>query len=122
MIAAQAETLAGTRNRAPRSLGYYFPARRSKLIGVQSEDLNFKPNSALKGIIRKIKTDQYGRGRLIFGCERSSKLVRKWMRLKPAEIQPAFCAINHGKCEDRAICICDRNMNDIMKRGSVKVK
>ena len=75
---------------------------------------------ALKGMIRKSKTDQYGKGRLVFGSERSAKLVRKWLRLKPQEIEPVFCAINHGQCKDRAIC--DRNVNDIIKRGIVKVK
>ena len=56
----------------------------------------------------------------MFGSERSAKLVKKWLRLKPEEIQPVFCAINHGKCENRAIC--DRNVNDIIKRSVVKVK
>ena len=42
------------------------------------------------------------------------------VRLKPQEIQPVFCAINHGKCEDCAIC--DRNVNDMIKRRVVKVK
>ena len=120
MIAAQPETLAGTRNRALLSLGYDFLARRSELVAIRSEDLKFTPDGALKGMIRKSKTDQYGRGRLVFGSERSAKLVRKWLKLKPAEIQPVFCAINHGKCEDRAIC--DRNVNHIIKRSVVKVK
>ena len=120
MIAAQPDTLAGTRNRALLSLGYDFLARRSELVAIRSEDLKFTPDGALKGMIRKSKTDQYGKGRLVFGSERSAKLVRKWLRLKPGEIQPVFCAINHGKCEDRAIC--DRNVNDIIKRGVVKVK
>ena len=120
MIAAQPDTLAGTRNRALLSLGYDFLARRSELVAIRSDDLKFTPDGALKGMIRKSKTDQYGRGRLVFGSERSTKLVRKWMRLKPVEIQPVFCAINHGKCEDRAIC--DRNVNDIIKRSVVKVK
>ena len=56
----------------------------------------------------------------MFGSERSAKLVRKWLRLKPENIQPVFCAINHGRCEDRAIY--DRNVNDIIKRSVVKVK
>jgi integrase/recombinase XerD len=120
MIAAQPDTLAGKRNRALLSLGYDFLARRSELVAIRSDDLKFTPDGALKGMIRKSKTDQYGRGRLVFGSERSAKFVRKWLRLKPQEIQPVFCAINHGRCEDRAIC--DRNVNDIIKRSVVRVK
>ena len=120
MIAAQPDTLAGTRNRALLSLGYDFLARRSELVGTRSDDLKFTPDGALKGMIKKSKTDQHGKGRLVFGSERSAKLLRKWLRLKPENIQPVFCAINHGSCEDRAIC--DRNVNDIIKRSVVKVK
>jgi len=120
MIAVQPDTLAGTRNRALLSLGYDFLARRSELVAIRSGDLQFTPDGALKGMIRRSKTDQYGRGRLVFGSERSAKLIREWLRLKPQKIQPVFCAINHGKFEDRAIC--DRNVNDIIKRSVVKVK
>ena len=120
MIAAQPNTLAGTRNSALLSLGYDFLARRSELVAIRQDDLKFTPDGALKGMIRKSKTDQYGKGRLVFGSERSTKLLRKWLRLKPTEIQPVFCAINHGRCEDRAIC--DRNVNNIIKRSVVKVK
>ena len=120
MISAQPDTLAGTRNRALLSLGYDFLARRSELVAIRSEDLKFTPDGALQGMIRKSKTDQYGKGRLVFGSDRSAKLVRKWLRLKPRKIQPVFCAINHGRCEDRAIC--DRNVNNIIKRSIVKVK
>ena len=81
MIAAQPDTLAGTRNRALLSLGYDFLARRSELVAIRGDDLKFTPDGALKGMIRKSKTDQYGRGRLVFGSERSAKLVRKWLRL-----------------------------------------
>ena len=120
MIAAQPETLAGVRNCALLSLGYDFLARRSELIAIRSEDLNFTSDGTLKGMIRKSKTDQFGKGRLVFGSERSSKLVKKWLRLKPSEIEPVFCAINHNRCEDRAIC--DRNVNDIIKKSVIKVK
>ena len=120
MIDAQPDKLAGTRNRALLSLGYDFLARRSELVAIRSEDLKFTPDGALNGMIRKGKTDQYGKGRLVFGSERSTQLVRKWLRLKPHEIQPVFCAINHGRCVDRAIC--DRNVNDIIMRSVVKVR
>ena len=41
MIAAQPDTLAGTRNRALLSLGYDFLARRSELVAIRGDDLKF---------------------------------------------------------------------------------
>jgi integrase/recombinase XerD len=120
MIDAQPDTLVGKRNRLLLSLGYDFLARRSELVAIRSEDLTFTSDGALKGIIRLSKTDQYGRGRLVFGSKRSAKLLKKWLRLKPKEVQPVFCAINHGRCLDRSIC--DRQVNEIIKQGLVRVK
>ncbi|MDB4185984.1 tyrosine-type recombinase/integrase [bacterium] len=120
MIDTQPDNLVGKRNRLLLSLGYDFLARRSELVAIRSEDLTFTPDGALKGIIRRSKTDQYGRGRLVFGSERSAKLLKKWLRLKQKEIQPVFCAINHGRCLDRSIC--DRQVNEIIKQGLVRVK
>ena len=111
MIEAQPDTLVGKRNRLLLSLCYDFLARRSELVAIRSEDLTLTPDGALKGIIRHSKTDQYGRGRLVFGSERGAKLLKKWLRLKPKEIQPVFCAMNHGCCLDCAIC--DRQVNEI---------
>jgi integrase/recombinase XerD len=120
MIEAQPDTLVGKRNKLLLSLGYDFLARRSELVAVRTEDLTFTADGALKGIIRRSKTDQYGRGRLVFGSERSAKLLKTWLKLKPSEIQAVFCAVNHGRCVDRAIC--DRQVNEIIKRSLVRVK
>ena len=120
MIDAQPDTLAGIRNKALLSLGYDFLARRSELVALRTSDLEFTKDGALKGMIRKSKTDQYGRGRLVFGSERSAKLLRGWFRKKPEEIEAVFCAINHGKCLARPIC--DRNVNEIVKKSIVKIK
>ena len=120
MIDAQPDTLAGIRNKAMLALGYDFLARRSELVALRTSDLEFTKDGALKGMIRKSKTDQYGRGRLVFGSERSAKLLRAWFRKKPKEIEAVFCAINHGRCIDRPIC--DRNVNEIIKKSVVKVK
>ena len=120
MIEAQPDTLVGKRNRLLLSLGYDFLARRSELVAIRTEDLTFTRDGALKGIIRRSKTDQYGRGRLVFGSERSVKLLKKWLKQKPKEIQPVFCAVNHGRCLHRAIC--DRQVNEIIKQALVRVK
>ena len=120
MIDTQPDTLAGIRNKALLSLGYDFLARRSELVALRTTDLEFTKDGALKGMIRKSKTDQYGRGRLVFGSARSAKLLRGWFRKKPKEIEAVFCAISHGQCLDRPIC--DRNVNEIIKKSVVKVK
>jgi integrase len=120
MIDAQPKTLAGIRNKAMLSLGYDFLARRSELVALRTSDLEFTKDGALKGMIRKSKTDQYVQGRLVFGSERSAKLLRVWFRKKPKEIEAVWCAINHGQCLDRSIC--DRNVNEIIKKNVVKVK
>ena len=86
MIDVQPDTLVGIRNRALLSLGYDFLARRSELVAIRRDDLKFTPDGTLKGMIRKSKTDQYGKGRLVFGSTRSAKLVRKWLKTKPIEI------------------------------------
>ena len=90
MIGAQPKTLAGTRNSALLSLGYDFLARRSELVAMKCDDLTFTPDGGFKGIIRKSKTDQFGRGRLVFGSNRSAKLVKKWLKMKPQ--QSSFCS------------------------------
>ena len=120
MIDAQPDTLAGIRNKAMLSLGYDFLTRRSELVALRTTDLEFTKDGALKGMIRKSKTDQYGRGRLVFGSERSASLLGLWFNQKPKEIEAVFCAINHGRCLDRPIC--DRNVNEIIKKSVVKVK
>ena len=59
-------------------------------------------------------------GRLLFGSERSAKLLRERFRKKLKEIEPVLCAISHRKCLDSSIC--DRNVNEIIEKCVVKVK
>jgi len=92
----------------------------SELDAIRTEDLTFTPDGALEGIIRRSKTDQYGRGRLVFCSGRSAKLLKPWLYLKPKEIQSVFCQVNHGRCLDRVIC--DRQVNEVIKKSLVRVK
>ena len=85
-----------------------------------SNEIIFTKDGALKSLIRKSKTDQYERSQPAFGSERSAKLLRGWFRNIPREIEAVFCAIAHGVCMDRPIC--DRNVNEIIKKSVVKVK
>ena len=119
-IAAQPNTITGIRNAALLSVGYDFLARRSELTSLQVSDINFEEGGTLRGVIRRSKTDQFGRGRLTFGSERSAKLLRRWLRRKPADIDWVFCAISHDTCIDRPIC--GRSVNNIIKKSVVRVK
>ena len=120
MIDALPDTMAGVRNKALLSMGYDFLAHRSELVALQCSDLTLTKDGSLTGMLRKGKADHLGRGRLVFGSERSAKLLKRWLRVKPREIEPVFCAINHGTCKDRPICA--RHVNEIIKKTVVKVK
>ena len=119
-IAAQPKTITGIRNAALLSVGYDFLARRSELTGLKVSDISFEEGGALRGVIRRSKTDQFGRGRLTFGSGRSAKLLRRWLRRKPAHIDWVFCAISHDNCLDRPIC--GRSVNNIIKKSVARVK
>jgi len=119
-IAAQPETLSGIRNRAMLSLGYDFLARRSELVALRVGDVSFQYDGTLRGVIRRGKTDPFGRGRLAFGSERSAKLLRRWLRRKPKDIDWLFCATLRGTCLDQPIG--DRRANQIIKRAVCRVR
>ncbi len=101
-------------------LGMISLARRSEISSLQDADIEFLPDNAIRGIIRKSKTDQFGRGRLTFGSKRSTKLIKSWLKKKPEDIPWLFCAINHDRCLDRPLC--DRSVNEIIKKSIVRVK
>ena len=49
----------------------------------------------------------------MFESDRRTKLVKKWLRMRPKEIQYVSCDINNGIYNDRAVCY--YNVNDIIK-------
>lgn len=120
MIASQPKTVTGIRNRALISIGYDFLARRSELAALKSSDVSILPDGSLRGIIRRSKTDQLGRGRLVFGTERSARLLKKWLRVRPKDIDALFCPTVHNKFVDRHLC--DKSVNEIIKRSVIRVK
>lgn len=72
MIAKRPDTLAGTRIHALLSLCLDFLAHRSERVVIRSKDLKFTLEGTLKGVIRKSKTNKYGKGWLVFDYERSA--------------------------------------------------
>ena len=119
-IDAQSDTIVGVRNRALLSVGYDFLTRRSELTALRVRDIEFLPKSGVRGVIRRSKTDPYGRGRHAYGSERSAKLLRRWLLLKPEDIPWLFCPVNHGHCISKPLC--DRSANEIIKLSIARVK
>jgi len=117
-IAAQPETLIGIHNRAMLSLGYDFLTRRSELVALRVGDVSFQYDGTLRGVIRRGKAAPFGRGP--FDSERSEKLLRRWLRRKPKDIDWLFCATLRDTCLDQPIG--DRRANQIIKLAVCSVR
>lgn len=120
MIASQPNSVIGIRNRALLSLGYDFLARRSELAHLKCADIEFTQGGGIRATIWRSKVDQFGRGRLVYGSTRSSKLVRAWLRHLPKDFRWLFCPLIQGRPRDQHIC--ERSVSEIVKKAVVKTR
>jgi len=120
MIEAQPNDLFGTRNRALLSLGYDFLARRSELVALKRNDIEFLGDGSLRAIIRRSKTDQFGRGRLVYGSKRSSELLKKWLKYLPDGTTWIFHPIQHQALKPGPLCC--RSVSEIIKTAVIKTR
>src|SRR3954454_5652815 len=93
MLAAlpSSESPLGIRNRAMLLLGFGAALRRSELVGLQIGDVQSVPGRGLTVLVRRSKTDQYGRGQQVaiwanpadpLTCPAVS--VERWLALRDA--------------------------------------
>lgn len=115
-LAAQPENPWGLRNRAMLSLGYDLLARRSELVALRTDDVEFRNDGTLRALIRRSKSDPFGNGRLGFGSKRSSKLVHEWLAWRGDAIAPLFCGIYQGRAINRALC--DRMVTVVLEQAA----
>lgn len=102
-INAQPNDPWGMRNRAMLSLGYDLLTRRSELVALRSDDIEFKSDGTLRVLIRRSKTDPFGMGRIAFSSRRSAELVAEWLAWRGREIDPLFCGIYRGRPINRSL-------------------
>lgn len=102
-LATQPENPWGWRNRAMISLGYDLLTRRSELVALRSDDIEFRDDGTLRAIIRRSKADPFGMGRIGFSSRRSAELVGEWLAWRGQDIEPLFCGIYQGKPINRAL-------------------
>ena len=102
-LAVQPDSPWGLRNRALLSLGFDLLTRRSELVALMTDDVEFRGDGTLRVIIRRGKTDPFGMGRIGFTSSRSARLVGEWLAWRGDNIAPLFCGIYRGKAIDRSL-------------------
>ena len=102
-LAVQPDSPWGLRNRALLSLGFDLLTRRSELVALMSDDIEFRGDGTLRVIIRRGKTDPFGMGRIGFTSRRSAQLVGEWLAWRGDDIVPLFCGIYRGKAINRSL-------------------
>ena len=78
------ESLPATRERALVCVAYDTMARRSELIALDVDDIEFLPDGTSRALIRRSKTDQAGEGNTAYLSRTTVRYLNDW--LKAAEI------------------------------------
>lgn len=91
----------GLRNRAMLLLGYELMTRRSELVALSTDDLEFLSDGTMRIIIRRSKADPFGQGRIAFTSKETTKAVLDWLAWRGPDITFLFCPIYQKKAVDR---------------------
>jgi len=83
------------------SLGYELLARRSELVALATNDLEFLSDGTMRVIIRRSKADPFGQGRIAFTSRKTTQTVLDWLDWRGPHISFLFCPIYQGKAVDR---------------------
>lgn len=118
--------LRSIRNRAALVLGFYGGFRRSELLALDVRDVQEVPEG-LKVWIRKSKTDQVGRGRMV-GLPYQSvisvcpvRALREWLEVGGVTDGPIFRTISRDGLEVLDTRLCDRQFCSIVKSAAQRV-
>ncbi|MDP3156596.1 MAG: site-specific integrase [Archangium sp.] len=95
LLAVLPSSLIGARDRSLLTLGFSGAFRRSELIGLNVDDLAFEPDG-LKVVLRRSKTDQEGKGRVVgipYGAHPETcpvRLAQKWLETSALAEGPLY--------------------------------
>jgi site-specific recombinase XerD len=92
----QPDTPWGLRNKAMLSLGYDLLTRRSELVALTQDDIEFRADNTLRVLVRRSKSDPFGLGRIAFTSTVTSRHVAEWLDWRGPGIDPLFCPIYQG--------------------------
>lgn len=108
MVQAQPETLKGLRDAALLLVGFAGGFRRSELVAIDVEDLEFTEDGVIVRV-RRSKTDQEGSGREVgipFGSRPVTcpvRALRRWLRAADIGSGAVFVGVRHGRLTGRRL-------------------
>jgi len=123
MLEVLPQTLAGSRDRALLLVGFSGAFRRSELVGLEIRDVAFTTDG-VEVTLRRSKTDQEGRGRLVAlpysGAPEVCpvRALRAWLEAAAIVDGPVFREVTrHGRVESAPLT--GRSVSRIVKRSGV---
>lgn len=96
MLLPASPGLRGLRNRALLVVAYDTLCRRSELIGLLREDLEFGPDGDGTVAIRRSKTDQEGAGAVCYLAPDTVRVLRAWTEAAGITAGPIFRSVAKG--------------------------
>lgn len=123
VVATSEDTLQGLRDRALLVVGLALGRRRSELVALNVEDLEWLPDgrSGYSVTVRRSKTDQEGKGETVFLPETRSSLcpvahLRAWLEAGNISTGPLFRSVDRlGNVGER---LSDRSVSTIVRQAS----
>lgn len=97
LIAACGDTLRGLRDRAMITVGYDTLCRRSELVQLRAEDIEYLAGGDGSILIRRSKTDQAGEGRLGYLSAGTVEKVERWLAASGIKDGPMFRAVRRSR-------------------------
>mgnify|MGYP000452798438 CR=1 FL=1 len=79
LLAVCGDDIRGLRNKALLLLAYDSMRRRSELISLRIEDINWQPNQKCCVLLRRSKTDQHGSGKWLHLKEETTLAIKCWL-------------------------------------------
>jgi integrase/recombinase XerD len=111
---------AGKRDRALIALGYDTLCRRAELVALQVEDIVGSDNQTAQILIRRSKSDPYGRGRLGYVSPGTRQLLNVWLRAAKIEEGFIFRTVRRGSVDRQPLH--PSSINRILKRNAAAAK
>ena len=104
MLAVCASDLHGLRNRALLLTAYESMRRRSELVALRIEDIEWGADNSAAILLRRSKTDQAGQGKWIQLSPRAGQAVKAWLRVTNLESGYVFRGVSANGTVTEFLC------------------